>query len=136
MSSELEIAIAERATIIRIGTAVFGQRSIPDSEYWNEQHTPESYYHQLPLAEDIDVVVIMVGPMNVDDEKVYPWLREEKDAISVCIMRHKKVLCICLGAQLIASCSGARMPQLVAGTRHCATNLNILNDLLNLFFIN
>lgn len=36
MSGDLETAIAEGATIIRVGTAVFGQRQYPDSYYWNE----------------------------------------------------------------------------------------------------
>lgn len=37
MSGDLETAIEEGATIIRVGTAVFGQRIYPDSYYWNEQ---------------------------------------------------------------------------------------------------
>ncbi|WP_341838092.1 YggS family pyridoxal phosphate-dependent enzyme [Chitinophaga pollutisoli] len=36
MSGDLEAAIAEGATIVRVGTAVFGQRPTPDSYYWNE----------------------------------------------------------------------------------------------------
>lgn len=36
MSGDLEIAIEEGATIVRVGTAVFGQRAYPDSYYWNE----------------------------------------------------------------------------------------------------
>jgi|SRR5690554_4058378 len=36
MSSDLEIAIEEGATIVRIGTAVFGERIYSDSYYWNE----------------------------------------------------------------------------------------------------
>lgn len=36
MSGDLEIAIAEGATIVRVGTAVFGARMYPDSYYWNE----------------------------------------------------------------------------------------------------
>lgn len=36
MSNDLEIAIAHGATIIRVGTAIFGQRIYPDSYYWNE----------------------------------------------------------------------------------------------------
>lgn len=36
MSGDLETAIAEGATIIRVGTAIFGQRIYPDSYYWNE----------------------------------------------------------------------------------------------------
>ncbi len=36
MSGDLEIAIEEGATIIRVGTAIFGERQYPDSFYWNE----------------------------------------------------------------------------------------------------
>nr|WP_315395060.1 YggS family pyridoxal phosphate-dependent enzyme [uncultured Sphingobacterium sp.] len=36
MSGDYEIAIAEGATIVRIGTAVFGKRIYPDSHYWDE----------------------------------------------------------------------------------------------------
>lgn len=36
MSGDLEIAIEEGATIIRVGTAIFGERIYPDSYYWNE----------------------------------------------------------------------------------------------------
>lgn len=37
MSGDLETAIEEGATIIRVGTAIFGQRIYPDSYYWNEK---------------------------------------------------------------------------------------------------
>lgn len=36
MSQDLEIAIEEGATIVRVGTAIFGERIYPDSYYWNE----------------------------------------------------------------------------------------------------
>lgn len=36
MSGDLETAIEEGSTIIRVGTAVFGARVYPDSFYWNE----------------------------------------------------------------------------------------------------
>lgn len=36
MSGDLEFAIEEGATIVRVGTAIFGQRKYPDSYYWNE----------------------------------------------------------------------------------------------------
>lgn len=38
MSGDLETAIEEGATIIRVGTAIFGERIYPDSYYWNEQN--------------------------------------------------------------------------------------------------
>lgn len=37
MSNDLETAIQEGATIVRVGTAIFGQRIYPDSYYWNEK---------------------------------------------------------------------------------------------------
>ena len=37
MSGDLEIAIEEGATIVRVGTAIFGERPYPDSYYWNEE---------------------------------------------------------------------------------------------------
>lgn len=36
MSADLEWAVAEGSTLVRVGTAVFGERMYPDSYYWNE----------------------------------------------------------------------------------------------------
>ncbi|MGY3040485.1 pyridoxal phosphate enzyme (YggS family) [Rhodanobacter sp. TND4EL1] len=36
MSGDFSLAIAEGASEVRIGTAIFGQRSYPDSHYWPE----------------------------------------------------------------------------------------------------
>lgn len=36
MSGDLEIAVEEGATMVRVGTAIFGERRYPDSYYWNE----------------------------------------------------------------------------------------------------
>lgn len=37
MSNDLETAIEEGSTMVRVGTAIFGEREHPDSYYWNEQ---------------------------------------------------------------------------------------------------
>ncbi|MDO5656403.1 MAG: YggS family pyridoxal phosphate-dependent enzyme [Flavobacteriaceae bacterium] len=37
MSGDLETAIEEGSTMIRVGTAIFGKRPYPDSYYWNEK---------------------------------------------------------------------------------------------------
>lgn len=37
MSHDFEWAIEEGATIVRVGTAIFGKRAYPDSYYWNEK---------------------------------------------------------------------------------------------------
>ncbi|MCX7547190.1 YggS family pyridoxal phosphate-dependent enzyme [Xanthomarina sp. F1114] len=36
MSGDLETAIEEGSTMVRVGTAIFGKREHPDSYYWNE----------------------------------------------------------------------------------------------------
>lgn len=36
MSGDFKVAIEEGATIIRVGTSIFGQRYLPDNYYWNE----------------------------------------------------------------------------------------------------
>lgn len=62
--------------------------------------------YQLPEPESVDVLVVMGGPMGVYDDAVYPWLTAEKAFIASVIAAGKKVLGICLGAQLIAVCTG------------------------------
>lgn len=37
MSGDFETAIEEGATMVRVGTSIFGEREYPDSYYWNEQ---------------------------------------------------------------------------------------------------
>lgn len=63
----------------------------------------------LPAPGDIQILVVMGGPMGVYDEQDYPWLKKEKKFIQECINRKKKVLGICLGAQLIADALGAQV---------------------------
>ena len=61
----------------------------------------------LPDPDGIDLLVIMGGPMSVNDESELPWLVEEKQFIRQVIQAGRPVLGICLGAQLIASAMGA-----------------------------
>ena len=60
----------------------------------------------LPDAREVDLLVVMGGPMSVNDAETHPWLLEEKRLIRECIDSDKPVLGICLGAQLIASALG------------------------------
>ncbi len=63
----------------------------------------------LPEVKNVDILIVMGGPMGVYDEDRFPWLKEEKAFIWNCIQSGKKVLGICLGAQLIAECLGAKV---------------------------
>jgi GMP synthase-like glutamine amidotransferase len=64
---------------------------------------------RLPGIDAFERLVVMGGPMGVDDEDVYPWLRAEKACITSAIEAGRSVVGICLGAQLIASALGARV---------------------------
>ena len=64
---------------------------------------------ELPEVNEIDLLVVMGGPMSVNDEDQFPWLADEKRFIRAAIQAGKPVLGVCLGAQLIASATGARV---------------------------
>lgn len=63
----------------------------------------------LPEPRAADWLLVMGGPMGVDDERAYPWLAEEKRVIERAIRDGTTVIGVCLGAQLIASVLGARV---------------------------
>ena len=59
--------------------------------------------------EEFDWLIVMGGPMNIYEEKEYPWLAGEKRFIGKAIEKGKIVLGICLGAQLIADVLGGQV---------------------------
>ncbi len=62
-----------------------------------------------PSVDAFDALVVMGGPMGVHDDARFAWLADEKRLIEEAIETEKKVLGVCLGAQLIASVLGARV---------------------------
>lgn len=60
-----------------------------------------------PEDDEFDVLVIMGGGMSVYENEKFPWLIAEKQFLRRAMENHKKVLGICLGAQLLASAMGA-----------------------------
>ncbi len=68
------------------------------------------YNHEnFPEVGSFDFLVIMGGPMSVNDTSAYYWIEPEKQFIRACIERGKPILGICLGAQFIAAALGARV---------------------------
>ncbi len=61
----------------------------------------------LPGMDAFDGLVIMGGPMGIHDEQHYSWLRKEKTFIRDAVSAGKKIIGICLGAQLLAHVLGA-----------------------------
>jgi GMP synthase (glutamine-hydrolysing) len=70
---------------------------------WNED--------PFPSVTDIDWLIVMGGPMGTADEDRFPWLVGEKRFIENCLSAGKRVLGICLGAQLVAEALGATVAQ-------------------------
>ncbi len=62
---------------------------------------------KLPFVELFDVLIILGGPMSVHDEDIHHWLLAEKELIRKALEKGKKIVGICLGAQLIAEVLGA-----------------------------
>lgn len=77
----------------------------------NDEITEKYAWEIQPVEslEPYDGIILMGGPMSVNDEDQYPWLKTEKQLISKAIEEERKILGICLGAQLLANCLGARV---------------------------
>ena len=63
----------------------------------------------LPGLDGFDMLVVMGGPMGVHDEEQYPWLAREKEFLAQANEAGKRILGICLGAQLLALVLGGEV---------------------------
>lgn len=79
------------------------------SKNFTISHTRFLETTELPELETIDWLIIMGGPMSINDEQEHPWLIPEKKFIRECIAKQKTVIGICLGSQLIAGAMGSRI---------------------------
>jgi len=60
-------------------------------------------------AVDADLLIVLGGPIGANDEALYPFLTEELALIERFLAAGKPLMGICLGAQLIARATGARV---------------------------
>lgn len=72
-------------------------------------HKVHHVYRDEQIPTGFDWLVILGGPMNVDEEHKHPWLKSEKRYLRHWLDEKKPVLGICLGGQLLAQALGARV---------------------------
>lgn len=77
--------------------------SVSYSKVYETAHFPETNL--------FDLLIVLGGPMNIYEEARYDWLKKEKHFIKKSIRDNKKVLGICLGAQLVADALGSKIVQ-------------------------
>jgi len=65
----------------------------------------------LPAPENIDLLVVMGGEMNIYQYRDWPWLKAESAFIRAVLERGTKAIGICLGAQLISDALGGKVVQ-------------------------
>lgn len=56
-----------------------------------------------------DGLIVLGGPMGVYEEKHFPWMTMELNAIRKCLDSSLPVLGICLGSQMLAHAAGGRV---------------------------
>ncbi len=62
-----------------------------------------------PDLDDIDGLIVMGGPQNVDQVKVYEWLTDEIEFVKQAHAAGRPIVGVCLGAQIIATALGGKV---------------------------
>ncbi len=78
----------------------------------NEQDykTSQAWLNQsIAFEEDFQGLIIMGGPMSVNEQDRCPFLQQEMKMIEACLQEEKPILGVCLGSQLLAKVLGARV---------------------------
>ena len=65
--------------------------------------------HGLPDPTPFNLLILMGGPMSVNDDDLHPFLVQEKQFVRQWLNKGNPTVGICLGAQLIAHCLGGKV---------------------------
>ncbi len=77
----------------------------------------------LPNSGDFDAIILLGGPFSVADAGALPWLANEIAWLKCCVDAGVPIFAICLGAQLLAHCMGAKVTRMAATELHEAAEL-------------
>ncbi len=72
-------------------------------------HTYVCNNEKLPFIDDFDWLVVMGGSPHAWEEKINPWLPEEKELIAETFGSSKVIFGVCFGAQLLAEALGGKV---------------------------
>jgi GMP synthase (glutamine-hydrolysing) len=99
------------AVLILKNTPTEGPGTIEDFLRENNIHYKivEMSSEELPSVETYDTLIIMGGPMSVNETNLYPYIAREIELVKEFINKDRKVLGICLGAQIIAKALGSEI---------------------------
>ncbi len=105
-ASPKEVLILEHVSTEKAGTILpfLREHGVPYREIpLYEKET------RLPSVDSARAVIVMGGPMNVNEEERHPFLEAEDAFLKEAIEKNVPILGICLGAQLLAKALGARV---------------------------
>ena len=104
--AEKEVVILEHVPSEKAGTILdfLKKEKIP----YREVRLFEKKF-KLPSLEKIRALVVMGGPMNVYEERKFPFLKAENMFIQKAVRAGIPYLGICLGSQLLAKALGAKV---------------------------
>lgn len=63
----------------------------------------------IPDTEGFDTLLMMGGPMSVNEDDIYPYIKKEEELVRDFIAQDKRILGVCLGAQIMAKALGSRV---------------------------
>jgi GMP synthase-like glutamine amidotransferase len=83
-------------------------------DYLNNRNIPYTIFELsegeiLPKTENFNTLIMMGGPMSVNEDDIYPYIKEEERLVRDFIAKGKKILGVCLGAQIMAKALGSRV---------------------------
>lgn len=77
---------------------------------------------------EADLVVVLGGPIGVNDIDLYPWLQAEIAGIQLRLRLKRPTLGVCLGAQLMAFALGGQVDARAAGKEIGWSALDVAGD--------
>lgn len=104
----MKIALIQHTHETTAGNMLPWLQKLAQSHRLQYEHINIAAGDQIPVAKDFDAFIFCGGEMHPDQDEKYPILVQERALIREALDQGKKVLGICLGAQICAQVLGAK----------------------------